>query len=228
MHALGPIVTVDNIRIAGCPQSSHKAHALTSPDDAPPTYSGCYLPCGDRPRHCDEPMARRSTAVKTWLSRAQYASAIRKHSDTLLITINRHPFVLLVTMGKEAYDDYKRNLCDCEANVLHPIFLHTCQQPRPAREEPAGTGRPHPLRTSDSSGTASSAPTSWMARLIGSCVSLYQRRKSCPSTTNSSTLTPRSMVCPSKLIAHPLFAHTLPFLQRMRPAKRSIHLLAHL
>jgi hypothetical protein len=51
------------------------------------------------------------------------------------------------------------------------------------------------LRTSDSSGTC----FIWMARLIGSCASLYQRRKSCPSATNTSTLMLRSTVCLSNL-----------------------------
>ena len=37
-------------------------------------------------------------------------------------------FVLLVTMGKEAYDDYKRNLCDRKVNsarhLASPRALH--------------------------------------------------------------------------------------------------------
>ncbi|KAI5121482.1 hypothetical protein M0805_003937 [Coniferiporia weirii] len=44
-------------------------------------------------------------------------------------------FVLVVTMGKEAYDDYKRNLRDREANSAKYLILEPSLSPRPSEDD---------------------------------------------------------------------------------------------
>ncbi|KAF8494915.1 hypothetical protein F5888DRAFT_1571758, partial [Russula emetica] len=64
---------------------------------------------------------------------SQFVPAFR--TGFLITYIAPLAFVLLVTMGKEAYDDYKRNLRDREANLACYLVLASGAASSPSNEE---------------------------------------------------------------------------------------------
>jgi hypothetical protein len=172
-------------------------------------------------------------------------------------------FVLLVTMGKEAYDDYKRNLRDREANSARYLVLASgASSPSdeeelshsllegdfpPTRSVPSSSIRVGDLvlleknqrvpadlillRTSDSSGTCFirtdqlDGETDWKLRVA---VPATQKLPFDHELLNLDAEIYGASLKADYTPPPPCLLILLPFLQRMLPARTSIHLLAHL